>query len=152
MDIHTIEPEACSNLTYKLSMPEDENWDGVLLKDDPVEIKPSFDIGFPNGFTCFSVKPGLPRGITLDSESGTISGTPTSSTHRTEYTVTLENKMRYFGRDIQLSETAVTMILWVQEKPRAPSRTQNGTCLYTCETLIVKATVNIQPSKNFIPG
>ena len=114
LDIHTIEPEACSNLTYKLSMPEDENWDGVLLKDDPVEIKPSFDIGFPNGFTCFSVKPGLPRGITLDSESGTISGTPTSSTHRTEYTVTLENKMRYFGRDIQLSETAVTMILEVQ--------------------------------------
>ena len=148
MDIHTIEPEACSNLTYKLSMPED----GVLWKDDPVQITPSFDIGFPDGFTCFSVKPDLPPGLRLNSQSGTISGTPTISTDRTEYTVTLENKMRYFGDDILLSETAVTMILWVQEKPRAPSRTQNGTCLYTCETLIVKATVNIQPSKNFIPG
>ena len=148
LDIHTIEPKACSNLTYKLSMPED----GVLWKDDPVQITPSFDIGFPDGFTCFSVKPDLPRGLRLNSQSGTISGTPTISTDRTEYTVTLENKMRYFGDDILLSETAVTMILWVQEKPRAPSRTQNGTCLYTCETLIVKATVNIQPSKNFIPG
>ena len=55
LDIHTIEPEACSNLTYKLSMPED----GVLWKDDPVQITPSFDIGFPDGFTCFSVKPSL---------------------------------------------------------------------------------------------
>ena len=109
LDIHTIEPKACSNLTYKLSMPED----GVLWKDDPVQITPSFDIGFPDGFTCFSVKPDLPRGIRLNSQSGTISGTPTISTDRTEYTVTLENKMRYFG-DILLSETAVTMILEVQ--------------------------------------
>jgi hypothetical protein len=55
LDIHTIEPKACSNLTYTLSMPED----GVLWKDDPVQITPSFDIGFPDGFTCFSVKPSL---------------------------------------------------------------------------------------------
>jgi hypothetical protein len=109
LDIHTIEPKACSNLTYTLSMPED----GVLLKDDKVQITPSFDIGFPDGFTCFSVKPDLPPGLRLNSQSGTISGTPTISTDRTEYTVTLENKMRYFG-DILLSETAVTMILEVQ--------------------------------------
>ena len=154
LDIRIIEPKACSNLTYL--MPED----GVLLKDDTVIFNPSFENGFQdeNGFfqdafTCFRVNPELPRGIRLDGKSGIISGTPTIPTDRTEYTVTLESKMEYFGRDIQLGETAVTMILWVKEKPRAPSRKQNGTCLYTCETLIVKATVSIQPiSKNFIPG
>src|SRR5690606_10797477 len=41
--------------------------------------------------TNFSVSPALPTGLTIDSETGVISGTPTAPSNATNYTVTASN-------------------------------------------------------------
>lgn len=56
---------------------------GVLI-----EIKPNLTLG--NGI-IYSVTPTLPAGLTLNSTTGLISGTPTYATPRTSYTVSAKN-------------------------------------------------------------
>merc|ERR1712224_396001 len=55
----------------------------------------------------FSVFPELPRGLLLDTRTGTISGTPSVVTEKTSFTVTATNE--------QLFTTAVVIAITVEE-------------------------------------
>jgi outer membrane protein assembly factor BamB len=87
---------APSGLTHESWMPAASEFSspphskGLVLVGDSVSIKCKFDnAGLPAG-TC-RVEPALPPGLSLNSQTYEIRGTPTRATARKIYVVTLEN-------------------------------------------------------------
>lgn len=60
------------------------------FKDFPIVISPFVEPGFD--VADFSIEPDLPAGLTLDSDTGVITGTPTDRSDFIEYTVTISNQ------------------------------------------------------------
>ncbi|MEM7182606.1 MAG: putative Ig domain-containing protein [Spirochaetota bacterium] len=56
-----------------------------------------------NDITSFSISPDLPDGLTIDSATGAISGTPTASQSRTEYTITGRNSNTSVNQTIYIT-------------------------------------------------
>ena len=56
--------------------------------NEPIETTSIVNVGCPANH--FKVEPALPEGLTLDTTTGSISGTPSASKARTVYTVTAE--------------------------------------------------------------
>ena len=78
----TISPAAPSALTYTLNTPS--YCVGTAIADN----NPSSGGGTP---TSYSVSPALPAGLSIDAVTGIISGTPTTASIATNYTVTASN-------------------------------------------------------------
>ncbi len=55
--------------------------------------------------TAYSVKPALPAGLSLNSATGAISGTPTAATAQTSYTVTASNAGGSVTASVQITVT-----------------------------------------------
>ncbi len=63
---------------------------GLLIVDEIMSMTPTYvHVGVPAG--NFSVRPDLPTGLILNTQSGEIHGTPSKPMERKSYTVTLEN-------------------------------------------------------------
>lgn len=60
----------------------------VVERGVKIEIKPNISIG---SGVFYSISPALPSGLTLDSVTGTISGTANFAAARTTYTIAVEN-------------------------------------------------------------
>ena len=87
---------APSGLDYTSAIPAASEFSqpphstGLLLVGEAVLMTPSCQqAGLPAG--TFSVQPALPAGLTLDGQTGKVSGTPSAATARTNYVVTLQN-------------------------------------------------------------
>lgn len=83
-----------SGLTYAIIPPSEFSnppWSpGLLLVGDTVSIKPTYvHAGLPRG--NFSPKTRIPAGLKLNVQTGELHGSPSITTARKEYTVTLQN-------------------------------------------------------------
>src|SRR5579871_3966234 len=52
--------------------------------------------------TSYAVTPALPAGLTLNGSNGTISGTPTSASSKTSYTITASNSAGSAAATVQI--------------------------------------------------
>jgi hypothetical protein len=71
--------------------------------------------------TSYSVSPGLPAGLSLDTTSGVISGTPTSVTAKGSYTVKASNFIGSTTATLSIQVTATTAALKITTQPTSVS-------------------------------
>jgi Putative Ig domain len=67
--------------------------------------------------TSYSVSPSLPAGLSLDTSSGTVSGTPTATAAQTSYTVTASNAVGSTSATLQITVNAAAPSNLVYPQP-----------------------------------
>ena len=73
------------------TIPNTDYSSGGITVDNYGRIYVSYITNFIKKLAYYSIKPSLPQGLTFDSISGVISGTPEASSPLTTYTVTIAN-------------------------------------------------------------
>ena len=104
----TISPAAPSALTYTLNAPS--YCAGTAITDNT----PSSGGGIP---TSYSVSPILPAGLSLNTSTGVISGTPTSAIAAANYTVTAINSCGSAINDVNITVTTSPLIITYTTNP-----------------------------------
>jgi len=130
----TVNPQAPAGLGYATSEP-------IYLQGDP--IAPNVLTSTGGEIDDFTIAPALPAGLLFDTNSGTISGTPTALSLAILYTVTGTNvtgSSDAFLRitvnpqapaDLVYSEPSVTYILGEAAIPNQPSTTGGPVANFT---------------------
>lgn len=97
--------QAVVNITVVLGKPETISYSPSLLigyVKTSASMKPSFTGGTPDNWT---ISPALPQGLSINSSTGEIAGTPSASSPQTNYTVTASNASGS-------AQTTVTIIVY----------------------------------------
>ena len=93
--------------------------------------------------TFISIDPPLPAGLNFDTQTGTISGTPTAISLERNYGVTIENPVGTISFNISLSVTQKrSSLIATVSKPQANSTLGNPLVSYTLNGAVQSGTVS----------
>src|SRR5271157_3849558 len=107
-----IAPQPPSALSYTTAT-------AVYIKG--TAITPNSPTSSGGAVTAYSVSPALPAGLSLNTSTGVITGTPTAVTATASYTVTASNSA---------GSTTATLTITVNDQPPSGLSYTNGTAVY----------------------